>query len=90
MYTALRVCVLCVMTVFLICGNVSAVDFGRDDSGNMKFTMHSIPFLDEEKEGEEKDSPCPASDDDSSYTIDSIGRKVPTATHRSGSAISTR
>lgn len=73
-------------------GVACAADFGQDDSGTFKFTMTSIPFLDNAKEGsEECSSSGSASDyDDAEYTVDSIGRKVPVRTHRSGSAISTR
>lgn len=72
-------------------GFVQAADFGLDDSGKVKFTMRSLPFFDEPKEGDEERSGGSITDpDDEEYTTDSIGRKVPVRTHRSGSAITSR
>lgn len=73
------------------CPSASAIDFGRDDSGNVKFTMKGLPFL--EDDGGKEETECRREEydpDDEEYTTDSIGRKVPVRTHKAGSAISTR
>jgi hypothetical protein len=76
---------------FIFCVSADAIDFGRDDSGNVKFTVTSLPFLNDDKEQEDSCESNTASDyDDAEYTTDSIGRRVPVRTHRSGSAITTR
>jgi len=88
----IRVISFLVVAAVALSGAAFADDFGRDDSGRFKFTMTSIPFLDNAKEGdgEYASSSAASQYDDAEYTVDSIGRKVPARTHRSGSAISTR
>lgn len=77
--------------VVVLAGIAGAADFGQDDSGKFKFTMTSMPFFNDSKEGDRECSSSSSSDyDDAEYTVDSIGRKVPVRTHRAGSAISTR
>lgn len=78
-----------VLVCATFCGAASADDFGRDDSGSFKFTMTSLPFFGDDREEDGTSAARQSSAyDDAEYTTDSIGRRVPVRTHRSGSAIS--
>jgi len=58
----------------------------------MKVSLTSLPFLSDEEEGREGSRECSRSYDpeDAEYEVDTIGRKVPVRTRKSGSAITTR
>ncbi|MBP7056434.1 MAG: hypothetical protein KBB52_06255 [Candidatus Omnitrophica bacterium] len=78
--------------IIIVPAKADSFDLRRDDSGGMKVSLTSLPFLSDEEEDRESSKECSSSYDpeDAEYEVDTIGRKVPVRTRKSGSAIGTR
>ena len=86
----MRILILLLVFGAIVCGTslCFAVAFDHDDSGNIKMTLSSFPFFGDGDDDAERSSCCDDYDpDDEEYTTDSLGRKVPVRTRKSGSAI---